>query len=108
MILNIVNMVKLWCAPQARHRNLSCMLLTTSMVFVILTAPTVLIRCLAYGDVSINVYVLAASKIMLVINYAINFLVYVLIGRRFRRHFLQLFKRGHAVAPTSANSSAPH
>ena len=104
IIMNSITSFKL-CSKQVgqiKHRNLTLMLLITTALFILFVLP----GCLAFNRrIGASPQMKELSQLFLTINYAANFFIYVIIGKRFRRNMCLMFRRNIAVSPESGNSN---
>ena len=102
---NTVIVVTLCRKPlgQIKHRNLTLMLLSTTAFFIVLVSPTAIVFSPRY---SASPSAKAITQFLTNVNYAGNFFVYVLVGKRFRKNMRALFrKKVNAVAPQRVNAT---
>ncbi|XP_074661570.1 galanin receptor type 2-like [Tubulanus polymorphus] len=69
----------------ARTRRTTVMLVTVSLLFAAFTMPSTVVTLLPVGDVAILLDVLSQ---LFACNYAVNFYVYVLLGKEIRTFFV--------------------
>ena len=81
-------------SKNTRHReNITLMLVVVVTVFIVCATPDLTLRCLLmltkYCNLPLNLqlmrYVNSLSNMLLTLNSSINFLIYCLIGKKFRR-----------------------
>ena len=84
--------------------RLSAMLVTVSVVFLILSAPNVILICIRhkyfdfsegvddFHDIAVYQLVSTVTSFCLYINHAVNFILYCVSGQRFRTELLRLLR----------------
>ena len=109
--LNVITAVKFasqTMAGTSKQGNLTMVLMVTMMLFLIFTSPTYAI------NVTEMVYLQPVSQcikigvdILFACNYSLNFFIYLGVWKRFRKHFMEFFKRRNTAGPLATTKPAP-
>jgi hypothetical protein len=98
-IFNLLTAGKLWHKHSAgggnmKQANLTTMLLTTTALFMLLTTPHCVLQLPRVNSKLSSHTWIHLADVMLSTNYAINFFVYGLIGQKFRKELVKMFRCG--------------
>ena len=83
---------------QMKYRNLTIMLLVTTVLYILLILPNSVAN---HQQFSTSKVLKEIAQLLVTINYAANFFIYVMVGKQFRRTVRGIFCRNGTIGPNT-------